>query len=112
MKLVRFLKKLKGEVVRIETKEKSTIEGKIDCVEKTMNIRMTKAKIHRGKDILEVPSHTVRGTSIRYIILPDELSLDPLLVDDRNRVRDGKRKKESDERPKMPRMMSRRGEKF
>ncbi|AFN82378.1 small nuclear Sm-like ribonucleoprotein [Encephalitozoon romaleae SJ-2008] len=83
MKLIRFLKKCKGEKVKVETKEGRKIEGRITSVDKTMNVEMEDAVV----DGVPASTYTVRGSSIRYIMFRDDIDFKPLLVDDRPRNR-------------------------
>lgn len=77
MKLIRFLKKCKGEKVKIETKENKIIEGIIVSIDKTMNIDMSEGV---GSN---VNKHSIRGSSIRYILFREDINFKKLLVDDR-----------------------------
>ena len=43
----------------------------------------------QGRDPVVYPSLSVRGATLRYIILPDSLNLDALLVDDTTRQKVG-----------------------
>lgn len=85
MKLVRFLMKLTNESVTIELKNGTVVHGTISGLDVHMNthlknVRLTMLSTGETKhlDVL-----TVRGSSIRYYILPEALGLDALLVDDR-----------------------------
>lgn len=79
MKLIRFLRKCRGERVRVETKDGQKIEGTIANVDKTMNVELSKVSINNTL----VDSYTIRGSSIRYVIFRDDIDFKPLLVDDR-----------------------------
>lgn len=81
MKLTRFLRKCKGEGVKIETKEGLKVEGNIVSVDKTMNVELSNAVV----DGSSVGVYNIRGSSIRYIIFRNDIDFKPLLVDDRPR---------------------------
>ncbi|KAG5858884.1 LSM domain-containing protein [Encephalitozoon hellem] len=83
MKLIRFLRKCKGEKVNVETKEGRKVGGKIVSVDKTMNVEIEDAMV----DGEPAGTYTVRGSSIRYIMFRDDICFKPLLVDDRPRSR-------------------------
>lgn len=49
----------------------------------SMNIHMKNVKVTlKGKNPVPMDHLSVRGSTIRYVILPDHLPLDTLLVDD------------------------------
>ncbi|CAB3405009.1 unnamed protein product [Caenorhabditis bovis] len=86
MKLVRFLMKLSHETVTIELKNGTQVAGTIMGVDVAMNthlraVTMTK----KNKEPVKLDVLSIRGNNIRYIILPDPLSLDTLLIDDEPR---------------------------
>lgn len=86
MKLTRFLKKAKGVYATIECKDNTRVEGRIQSSDSSMNMRIEEFQPVRGKP--SVPTgqvKTIRGTNVRYVILPDDLPLEPLLLDDRPR---------------------------
>ena len=55
------------------------------------NVKMTP----RGQDAVALDNMNIRGSTIRYIILPDSLPLDTLLIDDAPKPKN-KARKESD----------------
>jgi small nuclear ribonucleoprotein D1 len=55
------------------------------------NVKMTP----KNRDTVSLESMTVRGSTIRYIILPDSLPLDTLLIDDAPKPKN-KARKEAD----------------
>lgn len=83
MKLVRFLMKLNNESVTIELKNGTVVSGTITGVDVSMNtyLRNVKATI-KGKNPVNHDFLSIRGSNIRYYILPDSLNLDTLLIDD------------------------------
>ncbi|EIW78721.1 Sm-like ribonucleo protein [Coniophora puteana RWD-64-598 SS2] len=83
MKLVRFLMKLNNETVSIELKNGSVVNGTITGVDMQMNTHLKTVKMTaRNRDPTSLDSLSIRGNNIRYIVLPDALPLDTLLVDD------------------------------
>lgn len=53
----------------------------------SMNIHMKSVKVTlKGKNPVAMDHLTVRGSTIRYVLLPEHLPLDTLLVDDTPRV--------------------------
>ncbi|KAJ4454697.1 putative small nuclear ribonucleoprotein Sm D1 [Paratrimastix pyriformis] len=83
LNLVRFLQKLNNETVSIELKNGSIIQGTITGVDISMNAHLKSVKlIARNKEALRLDNMSVRGNNIRYVILPDSLNLDTLLVED------------------------------
>ena len=92
MQLVRFVQKLKNETVVIELKDNTIIEGTIQSVDVSMNIHLKTVKKTYKKDTYNLDTLTVRGSTIRTIVLPDSLPLDNLLVDDTQYSKAGKTK--------------------
>ncbi|EEB05149.1 Sm snRNP core protein Smd1 [Schizosaccharomyces japonicus yFS275] len=83
MKLVRFLMKLTNETISIELKNGTIVNGTITSVDMQMNTHLKAVKM-TVKDREPVPLETlsIRGSNVRYFILPDSLPLDTLLIDD------------------------------
>ena len=80
--------KLKNEHVRIELKNGTMIEGTIMGVDMSMNTFMKNVKMTmKGKRVQVHDSLSVRGSSIRYYILPESLNLDSLLIDDSPKIK-------------------------
>lgn len=76
--------KISNESVTIELKNGTTAHGTVLGVDVHMNAHLKNAKLTaRGKDPVHYDSLSVRGNQIRYVILPEALPLDSLLVDDR-----------------------------
>jgi small nuclear ribonucleoprotein D1 len=49
----------------------------------SMNIHMRSVKVTlKGKNPVSMDHLTVRGSTIRYVILPDHIPLETLLIDD------------------------------
>jgi len=83
MKLVRFLMKLSKETVTIELKNGTIVHGTIVGVDVSMNTHLKTVKMTlKGKNPVQLDSLSIRGNNIRYVILPESLNLDTLLVDD------------------------------
>ncbi len=61
-------------------------------VDMSMNTHLKSVKMTvKGKDPLALDSLSLRGNNIRYFILPENLPLDTLLVDDTPKARAKKR---------------------
>ena len=52
----------------------------------------------RGRDSISLDSINIRGSTIRYYILPDSLPLDTLLIDDAPKPKNKARKEAADTR--------------
>ena len=80
--------RLTGEVVTIELKNGATITGTVVGVDQMMNIHLKVVKfVAKGKNPVTLDQSTVRGNTIRNVILPESLNLDTLLVDDTPKVK-------------------------
>ena len=105
MKLVHFLRKLVRETVTIELKDNTVVSGTVVGVDSAMNTHLRLVEIVRpGQDPARLDNMTVRGASIRYVILPDVINLGTLLEDDsprKTRIRRGESKEEKDLKPKL-----------
>ncbi|KAK0656804.1 hypothetical protein B0T16DRAFT_385448 [Cercophora newfieldiana] len=96
MKLVRFLMKCANETVTIELKNGTVVHGTITSVSPQMNTALRNVKMTpRGQDAVPLDSMNIRGSTIRYFILPDSLPLDTLLIDDAPKPKN-KARKEAD----------------
>ncbi|KAA8644216.1 mRNA splicing protein SMD1 [Aspergillus tanneri] len=83
MKLVRFLMKCTNETVTIELKNGTILHGTITSISPQMNTALRTVKMTpKGRDPISLDTINIRGSTIRYYILPDSLPLDTLLVDD------------------------------
>ncbi|KAK9898648.1 Sm-like ribonucleoprotein [Cystobasidium minutum MCA 4210] len=95
MKLIRFLMKLNNESVQIELKNGTQVSGTITAVDMAMNTHLKSVKMTvRNRSPQSLDSLSIRGSNIRYYILPDSLPLDTLLVDDAPKPK--KKKTEAD----------------
>ncbi|KAJ5136546.1 small nuclear ribonucleoprotein Sm D1 [Penicillium atrosanguineum] len=96
MKLVRFLMKCANETVTIELKNGTILHGTITSVSPQMNTSLRTVKMTpKGRDPISLDTINIRGSTIRYYILPDSLPLDTLLVDDAPKPKN-KARKEAD----------------
>ncbi|OAL46094.1 Sm-like ribonucleo protein [Pyrenochaeta sp. DS3sAY3a] len=96
MKLVRFLMKCQNETVTVELKNGTIVNGTIASVSPVMNVALRAVKYTpKSRDTVALDTLTVRGSTVRYIILPDSLPLDTLLIDDAPKPKN-KARKESD----------------
>lgn len=93
--LCRFLMKLSHETVTIELKNGSIVHGTVAGVDISMNTHLKSVKMtpYRGANPVQLEQLTIRGNNIRYVILPNSLALDTLLLDDAPKPK--KKKRES-----------------
>mmetsp|Transcript_47114 Transcript_47114/g.108908 ORF Transcript_47114/g.108908 Transcript_47114/m.108908 type:complete len:115 (-) Transcript_47114:166-510(-) len=83
MKLTRFLMKLVNETVTMELKNGTTVQGTITGVDTSMNTHLKQVKVTvRHKNPVNMAFLSIRGSNIRYFILPDHADLNYLLIDD------------------------------
>ncbi|KAL2011990.1 hypothetical protein VTN00DRAFT_4708 [Thermoascus crustaceus] len=93
MKLVRFLMKCANETVTIELKNGTILHGTITSVSPQMNTALRTVKMTpKGREPISLDTINIRGSTIRYFILPDSLPLDTLLVDDQPKPKNKARK--------------------
>ncbi len=96
----RFLMKCANESVTIELKNGTIVSGTITSVSPQMNTALRAVKMTTKNRINPTaPSETIsldtiniRGSTIRYYILPDSLPLDTLLIDDQPKPKNKARK--------------------
>ncbi|KAL8860593.1 MAG: hypothetical protein Q9178_002946 [Gyalolechia marmorata] len=97
MKLVRFLMKCANETVTIELKNGTILHGTITSVSPQMNTALKAVKMTpKGRDPIALDTINLRGSTIRYYILPDSLPLDTLLIDDAPKPKNKARKEQAD----------------
>ncbi|KAF4556195.1 Small nuclear ribonucleoprotein Sm D1-like protein [Elsinoe fawcettii] len=95
MKLVRFLMKCQNETVTLELKNGTLIHGTIASVSPQMNTALRTVKLTpKGRESVSVDTINIRGSMIRYFILPDSLPLDTLLIDDAPKAKNKARKEQ------------------
>ena len=83
MKLVRFLMKLSHETVTIEMKNGTQVHGTISGVDVAMNTHLKTVKMTiKNRDPVNLDTLSIRGSNIRYYILPETLPLENLLIDE------------------------------
>lgn len=74
----------------------NNIFSPIAGVDMSMNTHVKSVKMSvKGKDPLSLDSLSLRGNNIRYFILPENLPLDTLLVDDTPKAKAKKREGEN-----------------
>ncbi|RVX69905.1 putative small nuclear ribonucleoprotein Sm D1 [Exophiala mesophila] len=102
MKLVRFLMKCANESVTIELKNGTIVSGTITSVSPQMNTALRAVKMtlknHASSsspgETVQLDTINIRGSTIRYFILPDSLPLDTLLIDDQPKPKNKARKEQ------------------
>ncbi|KAI9868736.1 MAG: mRNA splicing protein smd1 [Trichoglossum hirsutum] len=110
MKLVRFLMKCANETVTVELKNGTIIHGTITSVSPQMNTALKTVKMTaRGRDPISLDTINIRGSTVRYFILPDSLPLDTLLIDDAPKPKNKARKEAADRGGAGPRGRGRGG---
>jgi small nuclear ribonucleoprotein D1 len=82
-----------NESVTIELKNGTIIHGTIASVSPQMNTALRTVKMTiKGREPVALDALNVRGSTIRYFILPDSLPLDTLLIDDAPKPKNKARK--------------------
>ena len=77
----------------IEIHPGTIVHGTIASVSPQMNTALRNVKMTpRGQDPISLDSMNIRGSTIRYYILPDSLPLDTLLIDDAPKPKNKARK--------------------
>ena len=85
-RLVKFLMKLASETVTIELKNGSVVTGTVTGVDINMNTHLKAVRlVAKGKHAVALDQLCVRGNTIRYFILPENLNIDALLVEEMNK---------------------------
>jgi small nuclear ribonucleoprotein D1 len=73
------------------------VHGTITSVSPQMNTALRTVKMTpRGQDPVPLDTMNIRGSTIRYFILPDSLPLDTLLIDDSVKPKNKARKEVAD----------------
>ena len=98
--------KLKNQTVTIELKNGTIVVGSVHGVDIKMNTFLQNVKMTiKDKNPINLDQLTVRGSSIRYVILPETLQLDALLVEEESK---SKKPKIPAKRTKKPKKTNRR----
>ncbi|KAK5017944.1 Sm snRNP core protein Smd1 [Cryomyces antarcticus] len=93
----RFLMKCQNETATIEMKNGTIVHGTIASVSPQMNTALRACKVTvKGRETTACDSMNIRGSTIRYFILPDSLPLDTLLIDDTPKPKNKARKEQAD----------------
>lgn len=80
------------------------VNGTITSVSPQMNTALRTVKMtQRGRDPISLDTINIRGSTIRYYILPDSLPLDTLLIDDAPKPKNKARKEAADRGGRGPR---------
>lgn len=80
MKIKSLFKELKNEIVTVELKNGIILNGLIVNVDSYMNVYLKHVKRSiKGKISNIIPTISVRGSRIRFIILPDWVNFDIVL---------------------------------
>ena len=75
--------KLNNETVSVEMKNGTVVHGTITGVDMSMNTHLKTVKMTvKNRDPVSLDTLSIRGNTIRCVILPDSLPLDTLLIDD------------------------------
>lgn len=78
--LLSFLQELRGTLVEIELKNSSIVSGEMVYVDENMNTFLKHAKITmKGSNPTKAEEYMVRGSTIRYIILPESMNTSDVL---------------------------------
>ncbi|KAL9005410.1 MAG: hypothetical protein Q9188_001804 [Gyalolechia gomerana] len=73
------------------------LHGTITSVSPQMNTALRAVKMTpKGRDPISLDTINIRGSTIRYYILPDSLPLDTLLIDDAPKPKNKARKEQAD----------------
>merc|ERR1711970_998588 len=82
--------KLSHESIIIELKTGAVIQGTVSGVENSMNMHMKNVKLtSNGRQEKSLETMTIRGSNIRFVILPEQLALDNLLIENFTKKKEG-----------------------
>ena len=82
MNILSFLKKILNEAVTIELKNGVIIYGLLTRFDKSMNLYLKNVKKSVNQEkFFSFESICIRGSTIRYIIIPDWVNLDLILIE-------------------------------
>lgn len=80
MKASLVFKKIGNEIVTVELKNGIILNGLVIKIDSYMNLYLKHVKRSiKGKNSTLIPTISIRGTKIRYIILPNWINFDHLL---------------------------------
>lgn len=83
--------RLVSETVTIELKNGTIIIGTITCVDMSMNTHLKSARMTiKGRMPVVLDTLSIRGSTIRFFILPDTLQVDNFLIDDAPKMKEPK----------------------
>lgn len=87
-----------AESIKLTRQPSGTIlHGTITSVSPQMNTALKAVKMTpKGRDPISLDTINLRGSTIRYYILPDSLPLDTLLIDDAPKPKNKARKEQAD----------------
>lgn len=89
--------KCQNETTTIELKNGGLVHGTIASVSPQMNTALRTVKFTpKGREPISMDTINIRGSMIRYFILPDSLPLDTLLIDDAPKPKNKARKEAAD----------------
>ena len=102
--LTKFLQNLANETVVVDTKQETSVSGTVVGVDASMNIHLKNVKIEnkkaaKGKNgevrAQQMDNLTLRGNTVRLIILPDHIPLETYLAktESDNKPAGGKRRR-------------------
>jgi small nuclear ribonucleoprotein D1 len=78
--LVKFLQQLTESTVEVELKNGTIVTGQVVHVDQNMNTHLSNVKVvSKGKKPVAMDQLSVRGATIRYVVLPSELNYDHML---------------------------------
>ncbi|TPX31453.1 hypothetical protein SmJEL517_g05178 [Synchytrium microbalum] len=84
--------KLNNETVTIELKNGTIVNGTVTGVDMQMNTHLKTVKMTvKNKEPMQLDTLSIRGSNIRFYILPDSLPLDTLLIDDSPKAKSKKK---------------------
>ena len=90
---------LQSAIARLTSCTGTIIHGTITSVSPQMNTALRTVKMtQRGRDPISLDTINLRGSTIRYYILPDSLPLDTLLIDDAPKPKNKARKEATGDR--------------
>ncbi|EFO22890.1 hypothetical protein LOAG_05592 [Loa loa] len=82
MMLMRFLMRLHDKFVTIELKNGTVVTGYVSGVDMAMNFHLNRVGMTlKNQKPVSLDAVSVRGNNIRYIIFPNNLNLDALMID-------------------------------